>query len=185
METDIELLKAARMMNKDALVKIFDLYSSPLFNYALRSCGDAILADQIVGDVFAELLDQLAVGTGPSVHLRSYLYEITYHQIVDKTRYSKHRVPLEAAEWLGRAMPSEFQNLENQMILRQLWKAIQNELSNDQRHVVILRFLEGFSLRETGAIIGKSEDQVKVIQSRAIAKLRQASQSNGNWLVAS
>ena len=70
-------------------------------------------------------------------------------------------------------------------MLRQILKAIQNELTNDQRHVVILRFLEGFSLRETAAIISKKADHVKVIQSRAIAKLRKASQYNENRSVAS
>jgi DNA-directed RNA polymerase specialized sigma24 family protein len=60
METDHKLLNAARNMDKDALVKIFDLYSSALFNYALRLCDDPLLADQIVGDVFAKLMEQLA-----------------------------------------------------------------------------------------------------------------------------
>lgn len=185
METDVPLLDAARNMNQEALVKIFDLYSSALFNYALRLCGDAILADQIVGDVFAKLIDQLAAGNGPRAHLRSYLYETTYHRIIDEARYSKRRVPLEAAEWLGQATHSGSSDPDNQIILKQILEAIQNKLTSDQRHVVILRFLEGFSLRETGAIIGKSADHVKVIQSRAIAKLREASQYNDHRSVAS
>jgi DNA-directed RNA polymerase specialized sigma24 family protein len=37
-----------------------------------------------------------------------------------------------------------------------------------------LRFLEEFSLRETAAIVGKDVNHVKVIQSRALAKLRKA-----------
>jgi RNA polymerase sigma factor (sigma-70 family) len=44
----------------------------------------------------------------------------------------------------------------------------------DQRHVIILRFLEGFSVHETAVIIGKEESNVKVIQNRAIAALRRA-----------
>ena len=40
MENDSSLLDAAREMDQDALVKIFDLYSLPLFNYAARLCGD-------------------------------------------------------------------------------------------------------------------------------------------------
>jgi hypothetical protein len=50
--------------------------------------------------------------------------------------------------------------------------AIQHELTDDQRHVILLRFLEEFSLRETAAIPGKDVDLVKVMQSRAIAMLR-------------
>jgi RNA polymerase sigma-70 factor (ECF subfamily) len=167
------------MMNKDALGKIFDLYAAPLYRYALRLCGDPRMADQIVGDVFAKLLDQFSSGSGPQAALRSYLYEMTYHRIIDEARYSRRRVSLEATEWLGPVTHSEFMNLENQILLKQILESIQNELTNDERHVVILRFLEGFSLRETAVIISKKADHVKVIQFRAIAKLRKDRQYNG------
>jgi exonuclease III len=52
METDSTLLMAAKKMDKDALITIFDAYSAPLFRYAFRLCGDAVMADHIVGDVF-------------------------------------------------------------------------------------------------------------------------------------
>jgi hypothetical protein len=48
------------------------------------------------------------------------------------------------------------------------------ELTDDQRHVIILRFLEDFSLKETAEIIGKEVNNIKVIQNRGIAKLRKA-----------
>ena len=83
MENDSSLLDDAREMNQDALEKIFDLYSFALFNYAARLCGDPVLADHIVGDVFVKLLDQLSAGHGPRTNLRSYLYETTYHLIID------------------------------------------------------------------------------------------------------
>lgn len=52
--------------------------------------------------------------------------------------------------------------------------AMNTELTEDQRHVIILRFLEDFSLKETAQIIGKEVNNVKVIQNRGIAKLRKA-----------
>ena len=162
------------MMDQDALIKIFDLYAYRLYRYALRLCGDPLLADQIVGDVFAKLVDQFSAGKGPRAYLRSYLYEITYHQIIDEARYSQRRVSLEAADWPGQAPSLGFSDPDHQLILKQILEAIQTELTNDQRHVVILRFLEGFSLRETAAIMNKKGTHVKVIQSRAIAKLREA-----------
>lgn len=174
METDVELLDAARAMNKDALVKIFDLYSPPLYRYARCLCGDPVLADQIVGDVFARLLDLFSSGNGPSTNLRSYLYRTTHNRIIDEARSLHHKAPLEAAEWLSQDVHAAFLSLEDQMLLKQILHAIRYKLTTDQRHVIILRFWEGFSLRETGAIIGKREDHVKVIQSRAIAALRKA-----------
>ncbi len=174
METDLSLLDAARNMNQDALVKIFDLYSSALYNYALRLCNDPLEADQVVGDVFAKLLDQLSAGNGPSANLRSYLYETTYHLIIDKSRYSRREAPLETVDFIRHDGSSTAANLEDRMFFDAVVLAIKNKLTEDQRHVIILRFLEGFSLRETANIIGKEVYNVKVIQNRGVAKLRKA-----------
>lgn len=174
MEADTTLLDAARGMKEDALIAIFDLYSAALYNYALRLCNDPVAADNIVGDVFAKFLDQLAAGKGPSTNLRSYLYQTTYHLIVDEARTNHREAPLEVIEFVqgnGHAYAS-LSSLENRILLDALIMAIKNNLTEDQRHVIVLRFLEGFSLRETADIIGKQVYNVKVIQNRGIAKLR-------------
>jgi RNA polymerase sigma-70 factor (ECF subfamily) len=174
MENDLELLNAARAQGKDALEKIFDLYSSALYKYALRWGCDPVLADQIVGDVFVKLLEQLDLGKGPETNLRSYLYQMTYHQIVDQGRASHKSAPLEAAEGVRQEEDSPALRLENQMMFDLVLKAIEDELTDDQRQVILLRFMEQFSLQETADIMGKKVNHVKVLQSRAIAKLRKA-----------
>jgi RNA polymerase sigma-70 factor (ECF subfamily) len=174
MRTEIPLLEAAKSMDREALVEIFDLYSSPLYNYALRLCNDPLRADHIVGDVFAKLLDQWSAGNGPSTNLRSYLYETTYHLIVDESRYSQREAPLEIVEFLRNDGNVSLVNLENRMLFDAVIMAIKKHLTEDQRHVIILRFLEGFSLRETADIMGKEVYNVKVIQNRGVAKIRKA-----------
>ena len=59
------------------------------------------------------------------------------------------------------------------MLMDTVMRAIQTNLTHDQRHVIILRFMEGCSLQETATIMGKQVNNVKVIQNRAIAALRQ------------
>lgn len=171
-ESDVTLLEAARQMDRSALVKIFDLYSTALYNYAFRLCNDALIADYIVGDVFAKLLEQFSAGKGPSSNLRSYLYEMTYHHVVDESRYSNRGVALEVADYIRQDGFSNVISLENRLLYDAILKAIQNDLTEDQRHVIVLRFLEGFSLQETATIIGKAVSNVKVIQNRAITALR-------------
>ena len=172
-EADISLLDAARGMDREALIKIFDLYASPLFNYALRLCHDPIEADQVVGDVFAKLLDQLSTGNGPSNNLRSYLYEMAYHLVVDRARNWRREAPLETVDFVRTDGPGST-SFEDRILFETVIMAIKNHLTEDQRHVIILRFLEGFSLRETARIIGKEVYNVKVIQNRGVAKLRKA-----------
>jgi RNA polymerase sigma-70 factor, ECF subfamily len=173
-ESDAALLEAAREMNKDALVRIFDRYSHALYNYALRLCNDTLTADYIVGDVFAKLLEQFAAGNGPSTNLRSYLYEMAYHLVVDESRFAKREAPLKAIDLVKYDGYSTFVSLENKILFDTILRAIRNDLTDDQRHVIVLRFLEGFNLRETAAIIGKEVNHVKVIQNRAITTLRKA-----------
>lgn len=179
METENTHWDGVSKMNKNAVVEIFDRYGSGLYNYVLRLCGDPMLADQIVGDVFAKLLDQLAAGKGPTSNLRSYLYETAYHQIIDEARYAKRRVSLEAAVWLSQDQQSALLRLEDEILFKQVLHAIQHRLTDDQRHVIILRFLEEFSLRETAAILGKRVEHIKVIQGRAIAALRRTLEYQG------
>lgn len=174
METDFSLLDDAKNMKHEALVRIFDLYSSPLYNYALRLCNDPLEADQVVGDVFAKLLEQLSVGNGPSTNLRSYLYEMAYHMVIDRSRYFRRQAPLEVVDHLRQDGTSTLTSLEDRMLFETVIRAIKNDLTEDQRHVIVLRFLEGFSLRETAGIIGKEIYNVKVIQNRGVAKLRKA-----------
>lgn len=172
METDIDLLNAAKARNEDALVKIFDLYASPLFNYAMWLGCDRVKADHVVGDVFAKFLEHLFAGQGPKTNLRSYLYQMTHNLIIDQGRSSRKNAPLDTADWLRPDKHSASPNLEEQMMFDVILKAIQNDLTEDQRHVIILRFMEDFSLKETAEILGKSVTNIKVLQNRALARLR-------------
>jgi len=176
MRDGVGLLKAAKNLDEEALTAIFDQFAPAIYKYTLRLCHDPIVADNIVGDVFAQLLEQFAAGKGPRTNLRSYLYQTAYHLVVDRSRDSQHNAPLEVAAGTyekGQFSPTQSQ-VEERVMMEALIAAMNTDLTEDQRHVVILRFLEDFSLKETAEIIGKEVNNIKVIQNRGIAKLRKA-----------
>jgi RNA polymerase sigma-70 factor (ECF subfamily) len=175
MKAEFSLIDDARRMDREALVAIFDHYAVPLYNFAMRMCGDPLRADQVVGDVFTKLLEQFAAGKGPHTNLRSYLYEMAYNLILDGLRRSRREVPLELTEFeleRGNGHRSVDSSVENKLLMDSLIHAMKEQLTANQRHVIVLRFAEGFSLLETAQIVGKEAGNVKVIQNRAIAKLR-------------
>ncbi len=45
------------------------------------------------------------------------------------------------------------------------------QLGDEQRECVVLRFVQGFSVSETAAVLGKNEGAVKALQHRAVRKL--------------
>ena len=174
MDTDLSLLDAARKLDQKALVAIFDRYAVDIYNYALRLRSDPLKADYVVGDVFSKFLEHLVAGKEPQMDLRSHLYKITYHLTVNGSRSSKREAALELADFelnSGDGRYSMSSNLEDKRLMETMILAIKKHLTADQRHVLILHFVEGFSLLETAEIVGKEVSNVKAIQSRAIAKL--------------
>ncbi len=168
-----QVAKQSNTLDQDALVAIFDLYSPAIYKYTLRLCRDCIEADQIVGDVFAQFVERVSRGEGPKTNLRSYLYQIAYHLVVDHARERQRTLPIDEA-----AMKPEEESLpskvEEQILLEKLTEAIQNELTMEQKHVIILRFQENLSLRETAEVMGKDVNAVKSLQKRGILKLQKS-----------
>ena len=57
--------------------------------------------------------------------------------------------------------------------------AAMERLPDEQKDVILMRFVEGMPLAETASVLHKSEDAVKGLQRRALIALRQAI-SNGS-----
>jgi len=164
-------LKLNGRLDHNALSMVFDLYSQAIFKYALRLGMDVTTADQVVGDVFSQLIEQTTKGEGPKTNLRSYLYQIAYHRIVDLAREGKRTVCLDGIIGADNEVPLASQ-VEEHILLETLSSAINNQLTEEQRHVIILRFQEGLTLKETADIMEKKINAIKALQKRGIEKLQ-------------
>jgi len=173
MKDEPAVIAAASSLDKDALASIFDEYAPALYKYLLRLGAGSQEADQIVGDVFARLLEKLAEGKGPQKNLRSYLFQIAYHLVVDHARERQRAAPIEVADTIQEEVQPVQSLAEEKMLLEELSTAMDRELTDDQKNVLVLRFQEEFSLKETAEIIGKNVNAVKALQNRGINKLRQ------------
>ena len=169
-------IEAISSLDQEALEAVFEEYAPILYKYLLRLGQGPQEADQIVGDVFVRLLEKLSEGKGPRKNLRSYLFQTAYHLVVDHSRDRKRAAPLEVAEIEpveGEAKSVQAQT-EESLLLETLSSAIEDELTEEQRVVIVLRFQEGFSLKETAEIVGKKVNAVKALQNRAMSRLRDA-----------
>ena len=167
------LLKAARNLDKNALAQIFDLYSPALYKFISRLLHDPVLSDQLVAEVFVQLVEDLGAGRGPRTNIRSYLYQLAYRRVLERFRDMHPNARLEVAiGTLDKSAPES--QIDERGTMEALLASMNTELSEDQRIVIILRFLEDFSLKETAEIIGKDVNNVKVIQNRGIAKLKKS-----------
>src|SRR5581483_9014157 len=94
-----------------------------------------------------------------------WLFRIAANAIADLGRRTKHTVDAALAEGLDQ---SSWREIERRAALFQLV----NSLPEDQRAVLIKRFVEQKSVRDIAAEFGRSEGAIKQLQFRALESLR-------------
>jgi RNA polymerase sigma-70 factor (ECF subfamily) len=174
MKDETAIIAAAGSLDRDALTAIFDEYAPAIYKYLLRLNINSKEADLVVGDVFARLLEKFAKGEGPRTNLRSYLFQTAYHLVIDIIREGQRTAPLDVVDTYKVENQPVHALTEEKMLLENLATAMERELTEDQRNVLTLRFMQDFSLKETAEIVKKNVNAVKAIQNRAINNLREA-----------
>ena len=99
-----------------------------------------------------------------------------------RRKEGRHKLFCPMADSANNESKSVQSRAEEKMLLEKLFIIMEHELTEDQRNVIVLRFQEEFSLKETAEIIGKNVNAVKALQNRGIQKLRQVMSSMGGDL---
>ncbi len=168
-------LVAARLREPAALTRIYTAYAPALFRFFMASVSDRHLAEDLTGSTFVSAIEGLPKFRGPVEALGGWLFQIARHDLYDHRRkQSRSRIePLddnltEAAASDGTVDPEELAiaRLEGGRVLRAL-----QELSPDQREVLLLRMAGGMTAPEVAAILGKTTNAVKALQHRGLASL--------------
>lgn len=63
------------------------------------------------------------------------------------------------------------QQVQSHSAQTEMWRALAR-LTEEQRQVIVLRFVEGRSSAEVALVLGKNEGAIKALQHRALAALR-------------
>jgi RNA polymerase sigma-70 factor (ECF subfamily) len=129
----------------------------PLLYYATKLTGNAEAALDLLQDVWMRVFRGIRRLKDPG-SLRPWLYSITHGIAVDRIRRNNSRERAEEvhiAAFQESADPSFAE--EDSAALHQAL----NELGLEHREVLVLHFLEDFSLAEIAGIVGCSEGTVK------------------------
>jgi RNA polymerase sigma-70 factor (ECF subfamily) len=172
---EARLLRRARALDQDALAWVYQNYHSAIYRYVYHHLGVAQTAEDLTSEVFRRFLQALRNGGGPTRQLRAWLYRVAHNLIVDHVRRGKHRnhEPLDGT--LGETLADSAEGPERlaaRTIVMEHVRGAMLELTEEQRQVVILKFLEGMSNAEVSALTGKTVGAVKALQHRGLETLR-------------
>lgn len=170
--TEPDLLQRAQRYEGKALAEIYDTYSPELYNYAYRQLGNPTQAEECVAETFKRLLEALSQRKGPRDHIRAYLYRIAHNWITDQ--YRRQPLPDVSLEdqMISDPSPSPPQAAADNM-QRELLREALMKLNTNQRLVVALKYLEGWSSPEIAKALDRPLEAVKGLLHRGIENLRQ------------
>ena len=166
-----ELLHRARQLEPAALAEVFDAYYAPLYRYIYHHLHHRAAAEDLCGEVFTRMLAHLSSGRGPRRHLRAWLYRVARNLIIDESRRSVHRDHEPLSERLCAAAPGVEEQTETTIRQRRAIEAL-DALTEKQRNVIILRFLEGLETQEIARVLRTTTGAVKALQHRGLEAMR-------------
>lgn len=134
--------------------------------------------DDVTGDVYVSMISSLPRFVGDESRFRSWLLTIAHRRLVDSFRRASRRSeePVESVEEPSGAgaMDVDLTSAESEALTHLRVDGIIeliDQLTPDQRAVLLLRGLADLRVREIADVIGKPESAVKALLRRGIAQL--------------
>jgi RNA polymerase sigma-70 factor (ECF subfamily) len=167
---------AKKSLSDDEMIDTSDqfeaLYESDqplIYRFMFWRTKDQMLAEDLTSNVFEKAWRTRQNFTGGST--RAWLYRIAHTTLID---YWRKKRDISDDDTIAAAVSDRLaldEALDQSLALADLHNAV-GKLPRDMRHVVRLRFIEGCSARQAAERLDISEANVRVIQYRALKKLK-------------
>jgi RNA polymerase sigma-70 factor (ECF subfamily) len=176
------VLEAARAGGQEAFTAIYS-GNAPLVLGYLRANG-ARDPEDLTQEVFVAVVRSLGAFVGDERAFRSWILTIAHRRLVDDYR-RRGRRPVAALDEIDLRDWSPMASPEDESLTRLqaggVLSAI-DQLTTDQRSVVMLRLLSDLTVPEIAEVVGKPESAVKALLRRGQAALLR--RLEGDWLLA-
>ncbi|MBI5220809.1 MAG: sigma-70 family RNA polymerase sigma factor [Candidatus Liptonbacteria bacterium] len=166
-------IQAATEGESSAFGELYDHYQPKIYRFVLVKVSRREDAEDLTHQVFLNAWQNIATYRSRGFPFSSWLYRIARNVVVDHYRAKKPEFSVEDLDPEGVAgMENHESQAEHSLGWEKVMSALR-QLPAQYQEVILLRFVEELSVRETAAAIKKSEGATKVLQHRAIQHLRE------------
>jgi RNA polymerase sigma-70 factor (ECF subfamily) len=167
-EKDERLLIEAAQHDPGCFAELYEANFARVYAFIARRVQNRELAEDLTSEVFQQALANLGRFEWRGVPFAAWLFRIAANAIADRWKQSGREAPAEAA-----AEPAGLDGTERRAMLFKLV----DSLPDDQRTVIVARFVEQKSTREIARELGRTEGAIKQLQFRALQTLRARAKS--------
>ena len=169
----IALVELARTGDADAFGMLFDHYHGSVYRFLFHRTRSTTLAEDLTSETFFRALRSMSSFRWQGKDFGAWLMTIARNLCMDHFKAGRTRLEM-TTEDMGLHDDSTTEgpedavltSLTNEVLLEAL-----TELPAEQRDCLVMRFLQGMSISETAAVLGRSDGAVKQLQLRGVRNL--------------
>jgi len=163
-------IKKCQKGDLDLFAEVYDEFFDKIYRFIYYKTHHQETAEDLTSQVFVKALEKIQSFSPKKGMFSSWLYRIARNNVIDYYRTQKKEFDITGVWDL-----KDKQNIEYDLGVQEKLEEVKKylkELKPDQREIVVMRVWDGLSYREISEILGKSEDNCKMIFSRTMGKLR-------------
>jgi RNA polymerase sigma-70 factor (ECF subfamily) len=153
---------------------LYERYLDAIYRHVYYRVSDHCEAEDLTETIFLKAWQALTSQSKRNQvrHFRGWIYRIAHNEIVEYHCNHQPTIPIEHAHNLSDPNHSPEANLSDKQASQQLAQAIA-QLEPDLQQVLVCRFIDHLSHAETAEIMDLKPGHVRVLQYRALNKVRE------------
>ncbi|MGN6473114.1 MAG: sigma-70 family RNA polymerase sigma factor, partial [Mycobacteriales bacterium] len=158
----------------EAFGELYDAYVDLVHRYISHRVANHALAEDLTSETFLRALRRIGTFTWQGRDFGAWLVTIARNLIADHFKSSRFKLEQSTPDLVEAGADGRSDGPENEVLTGITNAALLNavrQLGQEQQECIVLRFLQGLSVAETAAILGKNEGAVKALQYRAVKAL--------------
>ena len=166
-----QLVSQAKTGDSDAFGKLYDSYLERIYRFVYFRVEDQQTAEDITSQVFLkawENLGRFQIGGAPFL---AWLYTIAHNAVIDYYRTRKVTAALDDVRLSDPGHAEFVENGIDSAVEMESIKTALSTLTDDQRQVLLLKFIDEMSNEEIARYLGKREGAIRALQMRGLKAL--------------
>ncbi len=166
------LVDLAKDGDAEAYGQLYDHYVSGVFRFIYYRVSSQQLAEDLTSETFVRALRAIQRFNWQGKDFGAWLTTIARNLVADHFKSSRARLEI-VTETIpeGKATVASPEQEVLALISNEMLFEAVNSLPKEQRDCVLMRFIQGLSIAQTAAALGRSEGAIKQLQLRAVRGL--------------
>jgi RNA polymerase sigma-70 factor, ECF subfamily len=167
-----QLVKRGQAGDRDALEELYLEHFDRIYSYLHMTVGNRHDAEDLTTQTFLKMLESIGRFQWGSAPFSAWLFRIAHNLAMDHFRSRRRWQPEEEVPEPVGAVEFSAEEEAMRVLSGESMLDLIEQLSDEQRQVLILKFVFDFSNVEAATVLDKTEGAVKSLQHRALASLQ-------------